>query len=74
MVDLSGGGPEGPIEHQFSNWVFVLPALITVALISFFFYKLINSLMDKEKKKEQKKLLKQQKKEQSAPGIKKKAK
>ena len=31
MVDL-GGGPEGPIEHGFSNKVFILPALIVVSL------------------------------------------
>ncbi|RWS10545.1 hypothetical protein B4U79_03769 [Dinothrombium tinctorium] len=36
MVDLSGGGPEGPIEHRFSNWIFVPPAIITVALIKLF--------------------------------------
>lgn len=31
MVDLSGG-PEGPIEHGFSNAVFIFPALIVVGL------------------------------------------
>ncbi|CAG2162499.1 unnamed protein product [Oppiella nova] len=64
MVDLSGN-PEsgGPIEHGFSNWVFIVPALITATLVGFFFYKLIQSLMDKEKKKEEKKKLKQQKRD-----------
>ena len=34
MVDLSGN-PEsgGPIEHGFSNWVFIVPALITATLV-----------------------------------------
>ncbi|XP_077483539.1 uncharacterized protein LOC144093735 [Amblyomma americanum] len=62
MVDLTGGGPDGPIEHGFSNWVFILPGIIIVSLISFFTYKLIQSLRDKEKRKEDKKKQKQQKK------------
>lgn len=62
MVDLTGGGPDGPIEHGFSNWVFILPAIITITLISFFTYKLIQSLKEKEKRKEDKKKQKQQKK------------
>lgn len=62
MVDLTGGGPEGPIEHGFNNWVFIVPAIITVTLISFFTYKLVQSLRDKEKRKEEKKKQKQQKK------------
>ncbi|XP_075749728.1 uncharacterized protein LOC119172334 [Rhipicephalus microplus] len=62
MVDLTGGGPDGPIEHGFSNWVFILPAIIIVSMISFFTYKLIQSLRDKEKRKEDKKKQKQQKK------------
>uniref|UniRef100_V5H2N4 Uncharacterized protein n=1 Tax=Ixodes ricinus TaxID=34613 RepID=V5H2N4_IXORI len=47
MVELTGGGPEGPIEHGFNNWVFIVPAVITVTLISFFTYKLVQSLRDK---------------------------
>lgn len=31
MVDLSGG-PDGPIEHGFSNSVFVIPGLIIFLL------------------------------------------
>ena len=30
-MDLSGG-PEGPIEHGFSNGVFVIPAVIVISL------------------------------------------
>ncbi|GFT04041.1 hypothetical protein NPIL_165411, partial [Nephila pilipes] len=40
MVDLTGTGPAGPIEHGFSNWVFVLPAVIVIGLMGFFGYKL----------------------------------
>lgn len=31
MVDL-GGGPDGPIEHGFSNTVFIIPGLIIFGL------------------------------------------
>ncbi|KAK3930222.1 Protein orai-2 [Frankliniella fusca] len=31
MVDLSGG-PEGPIEHGFSNSVFIVPAIVVIGL------------------------------------------
>uniref|UniRef100_T1KKL7 Small integral membrane protein 15 n=1 Tax=Tetranychus urticae TaxID=32264 RepID=T1KKL7_TETUR len=71
MVDLSGG-PEGPIEHRFSNWIFVGPAIITIALVGFFAYKLIQSLQEKEKRKEEKKKLKQQKKDPAVAAKKKK--
>jgi len=71
MVDLSGNAESGgPIEHGFSNWVFVVPALITASLVGFFFYKLIQSLMDKEKKKEEKKKIKQQKKDSTKKKVK----
>lgn len=33
MVDL-GGGQDGPIEHGFSNTVFILPGIIFVSLSS----------------------------------------
>ena len=32
MVDLSAGGPDGPLEHGFSNSVFVFPGIVTVGL------------------------------------------
>uniref|UniRef100_T1JP47 Uncharacterized protein n=1 Tax=Strigamia maritima TaxID=126957 RepID=T1JP47_STRMM len=63
MVDLSGGGPDGLLEHGFSNSIFIIPAIIVIALISFFGYKLVQSLQDKERKKEEKKKIKQQRKE-----------
>nr|CAH7719876.1 unnamed protein product [Callosobruchus chinensis] len=31
MVDL-GGGQDGPIEHGFSNTVFIIPGIIFVSL------------------------------------------
>jgi len=31
MVDLSGG-PDGPIEHGFSNTVFIIPAIVVIGL------------------------------------------
>lgn len=31
MVDLSGGA-DGPIEHGFSNSVFIIPAIVVVGL------------------------------------------
>jgi hypothetical protein len=31
MVDLSGG-PDGPIEHGFSNSVFIIPGIIILGL------------------------------------------
>lgn len=31
MVDL-GGGQDGPLEHAFSNSVFVVPGIIVVSL------------------------------------------
>lgn len=31
MVDL-GGGHDGPLEHGFSNSVFILPGIIVVSL------------------------------------------
>ncbi|XP_076333315.1 uncharacterized protein LOC143237683 [Tachypleus tridentatus] len=33
MVDISGSGSDGPIEHGFSNWVFVFPTIITATLV-----------------------------------------
>ncbi|KAF4522820.1 hypothetical protein B566_EDAN008081, partial [Ephemera danica] len=33
MVDLSASGPDGPLEHGFSNSVFVFPAIVTVGLV-----------------------------------------
>ncbi|XP_073980911.1 uncharacterized protein [Rhodnius prolixus] len=61
MVDLSGG-PDGPIEHGFSNSVFIVPGAIIFGLSAFFGWKLYQSIKDKEKKKEEKKKLKQKKK------------
>ncbi|XP_016840467.1 uncharacterized protein LOC100119605 isoform X2 [Nasonia vitripennis] len=61
MVDLSGG-PEGPIEHGFSNGVFVIPAVIVISLSVFFGYKLYKSLSERERKREEKKKNKQMKK------------
>ncbi|XP_015608275.1 uncharacterized protein LOC107274050 isoform X2 [Cephus cinctus] len=58
MVDLSGG-PEGPIEHGFSNEVFIIPAAIVIGLSVFFGFKLYKSLKDREKKREEKKRNKQ---------------
>lgn len=34
MVDLSGGGQDGHIEHKFSDWIFVGPAILVIALVS----------------------------------------
>lgn len=61
MVDLSGG-PEGPIQHGFSNSVFIVPAIIVVGLTVFFGLKLYRSLVEKERKREEKRKLKMQKK------------
>ncbi|KDR11411.1 hypothetical protein L798_14044 [Zootermopsis nevadensis] len=61
MVDLSGG-PDGPIEHGFSNSVFVIPGIIILGLSVFFGYKLYKSLKEKERKRDEKKKLRQQKK------------
>ncbi|XP_051157402.1 uncharacterized protein LOC127279214 isoform X2 [Leptopilina boulardi] len=61
MVDLSGGS-EGPLEHGFSNAVFIFPALIVVGLSVFFGYKLYKSLSERERKREEKKKMKQLKK------------
>lgn len=33
MVELGGGGPDGPIEHGFSNTVFVVAAAIFVPVV-----------------------------------------
>lgn len=41
MVDLSGG-QDGPIEHGFSNSVFIVPAIIFVTLSGRFFDLLLN--------------------------------
>ncbi|XP_074597045.1 uncharacterized protein LOC141852087 isoform X1 [Brevipalpus obovatus] len=71
MVDLSGGH-EGPIEHRFSNWIFVVPGIITIALVGFFTYKLVQAQVEKTKRREEKKKMKQQKKEPSVPAKKKK--
>ncbi|XP_028137589.1 uncharacterized protein LOC114332078 isoform X2 [Diabrotica virgifera virgifera] len=61
MVDL-GGGHDGPIEHGFSNSVFIIPGIVFVSLSVFFGYKLYSSLMEKERRKEEKKRQRQQKK------------
>ncbi|XP_076322827.1 uncharacterized protein LOC143231903 [Tachypleus tridentatus] len=66
MVDISGSGHNGPIEHGFSNWVFVVPTIITVILVGFFGYKLVNNLRQKERMKEEKKKQKIQRKEKEA--------
>lgn len=36
MVDL-GGGQDGPIEHGFSDSVFILPAIVVVSLSGNFY-------------------------------------
>ncbi|XP_044264597.1 uncharacterized protein LOC123011292 [Tribolium madens] len=61
MVDLRGG-QDGPIEHGFSNSVFILPGIIFVSLSIFFGYKLYKSLAERERRKEEKRRQKQQKK------------
>lgn len=61
MVDLSGGS-EGPLEHAFSNSVFIIPGIIVTSLSVFFGYKLYKSIKEKEKKREEKKKAKQMKK------------
>lgn len=61
MVDLSGG-PDGPIEHGFSNSVFIIPGFIIFFLSAFIGYKLYQSLHERERKREEKKKLKQKKK------------
>lgn len=61
MVDLSGGS-DGPLEHAFSNTVFIIPGIIFVSLSVFFGYKLYKSIKDKEVKREEKKKAKQLKK------------
>ncbi|CAH2003498.1 unnamed protein product [Acanthoscelides obtectus] len=61
MVDL-GGGQDGPIEHGFSNTVFIIPGIIFVSLSVFFGYKLYKSLVERERKRQEKKLQKQHKK------------
>lgn len=33
MVELGGGGPDGPIEHGFSNSVFVVAAAVILPLV-----------------------------------------
>ncbi|KAG8192078.1 hypothetical protein JTE90_025341 [Oedothorax gibbosus] len=63
MVDLTGTGPAGPIEHGFSNWVFILPAVIVVSLMGFFGYRLYQSIMEKSRRKEEKKKSKHQRKD-----------
>lgn len=61
MVDLSGGS-DGPLEHAFSNNVFIVPGIIVIGLSVFFGYKLFKSIKDKEKKRQEKKMAKQMKK------------
>ena len=61
MVDLSGG-QDGPIEHGFSNSVFIVPAIIIITLSVFFGYKLYRSLTEKERKRDEKRKQKQMKK------------
>lgn len=63
MVDLTGTGPAGPIEHGFSNWVFILPAVIVIGLMGFFGYKLYQSLKERTKRKEEKRKNRHQKKD-----------
>lgn len=33
MVDLSGGGPEAPLEHGFNNRIFIIPAIIITLVV-----------------------------------------
>ncbi|XP_042225098.1 uncharacterized protein LOC121868500 [Homarus americanus] len=33
MVELGGGGPDGPIEHGFSNSVFIVAAAVLLPLV-----------------------------------------
>ncbi|GIY35712.1 hypothetical protein CDAR_185381 [Caerostris darwini] len=63
MVDLTGTGPAGPIEHGFSNWVFVLPAVIVLGLMGFFGYKLYQSLKERNMRREEKRKAKHQRKD-----------
>jgi len=62
MVDLSGTSAGGPIEHGFSDIVFVVAGVLVVSVVGFFAYKLFNSLREKERKREEKKKLKEAKK------------
>lgn len=58
MVDLS----DGPIQHGFSNSVFIVPAIVVVGLSVFFGLKLYRSLVERERKREEKRKMKMQKK------------
>ncbi|VVD04961.1 unnamed protein product [Leptidea sinapis] len=61
MVDLSGG-QDGPLEHAFSNSVFILPGIVVVGLSVFFGYKLYKSIKEKDLKREEKRKAKLMKK------------
>ncbi|KAL7644072.1 UNVERIFIED_CONTAM: hypothetical protein RMT77_004884 [Armadillidium vulgare] len=61
MVDLSGGGPDGPIEHGFSNTVFIIAAAILLPIFGFFIYRLSNNFLHQDKKREDKRKIKLEK-------------
>lgn len=58
MVELGGGGPDGPIEHGFSNTVFVVAAAIFVPVVGVFTYKWITTFWQRERRRHEKRKLK----------------
>ncbi|KAG7167231.1 hypothetical protein Hamer_G017141, partial [Homarus americanus] len=58
MVELGGGGPDGPIEHGFSNSVFIVAAAVLLPLVVFFAVKLVRTFWQRERRRHEKRKLK----------------
>uniref|UniRef100_A0A915PPY4 Uncharacterized protein n=1 Tax=Setaria digitata TaxID=48799 RepID=A0A915PPY4_9BILA len=58
MVELSG---KSGFQHSFDNSVFIIPAVIVVALVALITYKLMSSIKLKQKREEEKRRRREEK-------------
>ncbi|ETN73062.1 hypothetical protein NECAME_04370 [Necator americanus] len=59
MVEL---GSKSPFGQSFDNSVFIIPAIVILAIVGFCSYKLVNSLKAKEEKQNQRRAKREEKK------------
>ncbi|CAH1251641.1 Hypp9109 [Branchiostoma lanceolatum] len=72
MVDLSGSGPDAPLEHAFDNRLFIIPAAIIMLIIGLAGYKLYSSVSSRERAREEKRQRRKERKDVKTTDKKKK--
>uniref|UniRef100_A0A2K6VKD2 Small integral membrane protein 15 n=1 Tax=Onchocerca volvulus TaxID=6282 RepID=A0A2K6VKD2_ONCVO len=58
MVELSG---KSTLQHSFDNSVFIIPAVIVVAIVALVTYKLTSSIKLKQRREEEKRRRREEK-------------